>query len=776
MVTVKKGVRVAIVIAILLLLALLLFDRYERGSVGAVSKVAPVVRIDSTRMLNLQTGEIWSSLPGQELVALVPLREHHFVFSSSTIYSVDAAGDITAIGDAGSLGLDEITDVVVTPTDDGLDIVIVGDPVVPPADPGTPYVEIDGTIDPGGVTPEDITPVPEPTVPAGPASVPDMTAPVITILGANPASIVAGSTYVDAGATALDDVDGDVTGAIVVSGSVDTGTPGTYVIIYAVSDAAGNTAVAIRNVDVVEPPAPEPTPTPEPVPVPAPVPDTSPPVITILGANPAIILEGTRYVDAGATALDAEDGDLTSAIVTTSTVDATMPGTYAVLYAVSDSAGNTAATVRTVVVVAVPPSGDVFTPVPDACSFVTTGSDGLVYAISPTATTVIDPSLLAFHYAATDAELATYLAATRPFLTLDEGTLTLIAYRLPDDLSTFEAAIESTCDSPLTFTTLTTTDALTRDEFLVRIADPSAAGVTVRELSLTTGTTFVSGAAPTDSYVYMKADAGPCTAAEPAPIVPDACPPTGSSGTPTDIPTGTTPTSTPICPPPTAKLIAHTCTADTTTAPGAPYCYYYPAGAGTTGHVCDIPGTVTYGCYPSTGGVEGPGCGDATPCASPGFYEIRPASCAGTCAENDGGLNPGLKGSIILTMPATTSPSLLTTGTDGTTYSVAIAPSPAVTTVADSAGAGSTTKTTLNDHCINPDGSVAEYSYLLREYVCSGSGGEYVDIACPCQDPLGGPDHCFQLVPGEIPPWFVINPPPNFPQWQQQQQPPQYTQ
>lgn len=43
--------------------------------------------------------------------------------------------------------------------------------------------------------------------------------------------------------------------------------------------------------------------------------DTTAPVITILGDNPTVSLLNVTYVDAGATATDEKDGNLTSSIV-----------------------------------------------------------------------------------------------------------------------------------------------------------------------------------------------------------------------------------------------------------------------------------------------------------------------------------------------------------------------------------------------------------------------------------------------------------------------------
>lgn len=80
----------------------------------------------------------------------------------------------------------------------------------------------------------------------------DTTSPVITITGENPASVTVGTTYTDAGATANDGVDGDVTSSITTTINVDTSTVGTnYSVTYSVEDGAGNLATAIRAVHVV---------------------------------------------------------------------------------------------------------------------------------------------------------------------------------------------------------------------------------------------------------------------------------------------------------------------------------------------------------------------------------------------------------------------------------------------------------------------------------------------------------------------------------------------
>lgn len=77
----------------------------------------------------------------------------------------------------------------------------------------------------------------------------DTTEPEITILGENLVSIIEGTFYIDPGATALDNIDGAV--AVTSIGNVDTNAPGTYIISYSATDAAGNSAFKSRTIEVI---------------------------------------------------------------------------------------------------------------------------------------------------------------------------------------------------------------------------------------------------------------------------------------------------------------------------------------------------------------------------------------------------------------------------------------------------------------------------------------------------------------------------------------------
>jgi hypothetical protein len=159
----------------------------------------------------------------------------------------------------------------------------------------------------------------------------DVTAPVISLNGEAEMTIDQNDTWIDPGATATDNTDGDITADIEVVGTVDPSIVGSYTITYTVTDAAGNTAQANRNVNVL---------------------DTIPPQISLIGASTLQLNQNEPFVDPGATATDNIDGDLTSSIVVSGTVNTNIVGTYAITYTVTDSSGISATTTRNVVIIA----------------------------------------------------------------------------------------------------------------------------------------------------------------------------------------------------------------------------------------------------------------------------------------------------------------------------------------------------------------------------------------------------------------------------------------
>lgn len=81
----------------------------------------------------------------------------------------------------------------------------------------------------------------------------DTEPPVITLLGDNPQIVEVGTAYSEFGATAIDDVDGDISSLINIdSSSVNTAVLGTYDVRYDITDSSGNNAIqVVRTINVV---------------------------------------------------------------------------------------------------------------------------------------------------------------------------------------------------------------------------------------------------------------------------------------------------------------------------------------------------------------------------------------------------------------------------------------------------------------------------------------------------------------------------------------------
>jgi hypothetical protein len=162
--------------------------------------------------------------------------------------------------------------------------------------------------------------------------------PVLTLNGAAAVTVAFGGTYDEQGATAADEEDGDISATVVVAGdTVDTNTAGTYTVTYDVTDSGGSAADQLTRVVTVA--------------------ANSAPVITLTGSATVNLTVGNAYADAGATATDAEDGDITASIVVGGLpINTGVAGTYTVTYNVTDSAGSAATEVRRTVIVSAAPT------------------------------------------------------------------------------------------------------------------------------------------------------------------------------------------------------------------------------------------------------------------------------------------------------------------------------------------------------------------------------------------------------------------------------------
>lgn len=78
----------------------------------------------------------------------------------------------------------------------------------------------------------------------------DPVAPELTLKGESKITITEGTQWKEPGFTASDNVDGDLTGQVAVSGTVNVNKPGTYKLTYKVVDQYGNTTTLERTVTV----------------------------------------------------------------------------------------------------------------------------------------------------------------------------------------------------------------------------------------------------------------------------------------------------------------------------------------------------------------------------------------------------------------------------------------------------------------------------------------------------------------------------------------------
>ena len=168
----------------------------------------------------------------------------------------------------------------------------------------------------------------------------DTQAPVISLSGDTEITIEAGSNYEEAGFSAVDNYDGDITDKVDTSAEVDTYTKGDTTIVYSVKDSSGNEAFTERVIHVE---------------------DTIAPQISLTGGEVYYIRMGDTYNEPGYTAVDICDGDVTDKVSVSGNVDTANAGKYTVTYNVSDNCGNESEVQRTVKVVA-PMSDDAVNP------------------------------------------------------------------------------------------------------------------------------------------------------------------------------------------------------------------------------------------------------------------------------------------------------------------------------------------------------------------------------------------------------------------------------
>jgi hypothetical protein len=165
-----------------------------------------------------------------------------------------------------------------------------------------------------------------------------MTPPVITLTGQATETIVRCQSYTDSGATAWDNVDGNITSKIIVTSNPtfnftnsSLNSPGTYNIYYNVTDVQGNPATQVQRVIIVTE-------------------EKVAPQLSLVGNNPDTVLVGSGpiYSDPGYSAADTCSGIDT--VIVTGSVNMLKVGESTLTYTATDHVGNKAVVTRKVVV------------------------------------------------------------------------------------------------------------------------------------------------------------------------------------------------------------------------------------------------------------------------------------------------------------------------------------------------------------------------------------------------------------------------------------------
>lgn len=164
-------------------------------------------------------------------------------------------------------------------------------------------------------------------------TVADTTAPEIALNGDSEMTLECGvDTYLEPGATATDTCDPAV--SVTIGGdTVDTDTPGEYVVTYNATDASGNAATQVTRTVTVA--------------------DTTPPEIELVGGAVVCVIQEETYVDEGAVATDActDDPAITITPANVLPIDTSVLGDVEITYTATDNAGLTATVTRLVRVI-----------------------------------------------------------------------------------------------------------------------------------------------------------------------------------------------------------------------------------------------------------------------------------------------------------------------------------------------------------------------------------------------------------------------------------------
>lgn len=162
----------------------------------------------------------------------------------------------------------------------------------------------------------------------------DTQAPEITLVTVEGKTTIPGQPYEEEGYQATDNYDGDITAQ--VQRREENG-----VVFYTATDSSGNAVTVERPIKYYDPIAPE---------------------LVLMGSEDISIVVGGSYSEPGYTATDNYDGDITSKVTVSGSVDTSKTGTYTLEYSVTDSYNNTTTVKRIVRIYSLQPAPDLVMP------------------------------------------------------------------------------------------------------------------------------------------------------------------------------------------------------------------------------------------------------------------------------------------------------------------------------------------------------------------------------------------------------------------------------
>ena len=151
-------------------------------------------------------------------------------------------------------------------------------------------------------------------------SVVDKESPVIELVGGEDVNLCPNKEYEELGYKAIDNYDGDLTDKVNITRKDNE-------IVYKVKDSSSNSFKIIRKINVG---------------------DSEKPSITLDGDSYINLYVSDSYQEPGYHALDNCDGDITSLVEVSGSVNTSSVGVYTISYKVSDSSGNEEVVTRTV--------------------------------------------------------------------------------------------------------------------------------------------------------------------------------------------------------------------------------------------------------------------------------------------------------------------------------------------------------------------------------------------------------------------------------------------